>query len=137
MSESEPDAVQRTFYPDGSPREEIRHHGVWRRWHPSGQLAGEWRLRHGVYDGTSRTWYPDGTLQAECVHRDGQQISVRIFGPDGAPLAGPDDFALKLKRWAAQATLRGPVRRRKVDPEVAARHGAFIAERLAAGTSPA
>lgn len=84
------DGLQRTWYPDGSPRSERRFAagepaGVWRSWyqngvleqeyefsdepttmryyHPDGALSAEGPARRGVREGEWSYWYPSGVLR--------------------------------------------------------------------------
>ena len=59
------------FYKTGEPRGtggfdvEEQKHGLWKRYHPNGQLWDEGRFRHGKKTGTWKMYNEEGVLVSE------------------------------------------------------------------------
>jgi antitoxin component YwqK of YwqJK toxin-antitoxin module len=59
-----------------------KNHGVWRTWHPNGQLASEEPYCDGVMDGLFRHWDESGKLIAQYIIRSGNGTR-RIYDTKG------------------------------------------------------
>jgi hypothetical protein len=138
--------IERHYYEDGTLKEEIEYrdgarspNGIWRQWHPNGQLAGEFFLEHNVYvNGTNRTWYPDGRLQHECTYVNGKITKQAMYMPTGRPIPMPEDTnRSRLKKAISRASNALPKRARKASDEEAAQDRTFIEGLLASKTAPA
>jgi hypothetical protein len=133
--------VERSYYADGMLQEEIHYrgvseHGPWRRWHPNGQLAGEWWLERGVYmNCTNRTWYPDGALESETTYVNGKVTASRSFSAKGKPLPTLADRQRKaLRALFVKARIAKQRRARPMDERMAAQTRAFVEDRLRSRT---
>lgn len=134
--------VERTCYPDGTPKEEIhykgkRNHGPWRKWHANGQLAEECWLEDGVYTNcTNRMWHPNGAVSAEAVFVRGKAVVTRVYSDTGELVAQIDPQAqrIPIRKWINRAMAAKP-RKAKLDPDAAARADAFAKERLDGGAT--
>lgn len=144
-----PVRVERTFHPDGSPKEEIHcrgesSHGAWRQWHPNGVLAREWRYdRHVLADGVHRTWHDNGQLESVLTVRDARPIEEVCYNRSGKRVPSVRDRMLAeerafLERAAAKARKAlSPQRRKRMLPDEAERHRALIEELLVTRSAPA
>lgn len=76
------DGIQRTWYPDGSPRSERRFAvgepaGVWRSWYPGGVPEQEYEFADEPTP--MRYWHPDGSPSAEGPARSGVREGVWTY----------------------------------------------------------
>ncbi len=117
-----PVRVERSHYADGTLKEEVHfrgvsEHGPWRRWHPNGQLAGEFWLEKGVYlNCTNRTWYPDGALESETTYVNGKVTASRRLDRRGKQLPTLADHQRKsLAALFAKAHSAKPRKPRRLD----------------------
>ena len=63
---------------------EGKREGVWREWHPNGQLKKECTYSNGEQEGLYRSWWSNGQLGTEANHKDGKLNGIhRKWYKDG------------------------------------------------------
>lgn len=144
-----PARVERTFYPDGSPKEEIHYrgescHGPWRAWHENGVLKREWFYdRHVFADGVHRSWHDNGRLAFQLTTRNGYIITEESYSRSGKRVPTLQEQVVAherkfIERAAEKARAATPSKRgRRIAEEEAKRSKALIERLLATRTAPA
>lgn len=144
-----PIRVERTFYPDGSPKEEIHYrgescHGPWRAWHENGVLQREWFYdRHAFADGVHRSWHDNGKLAHQLTTRNGITITEEAFSRSGKRVPTLQEQVIAderkfIERAAEKARAATPPKRgRRIAEEEAKRSKTLIVRLLATRTAPA